>query len=297
MQNKLTMLVTSDVHHSDEVTDPVGQIIGGDDGSWPMGGKHYRWWINALTALEGAANRATVVSANLLVDTGDMIDGNVTDKATALAAALAKRDLFAGNRANIIGNHENGTPWGGDLATYYAAVESGHVTKANSYDSGRCYTFDVNGVRCIFLGYTTTEMPSGEKTWLADTALDTTLPVVIFSHLQLQPNGTSDFGNYTNADDIITIIEAAGNVQLWIGSHQHLATGGYRYVNDIMYCDMLGSVLGPSDGSEPDGTYYAYFEIVAYFNALKGTNQLRCNIEITGHGRGGSRNLLKSLIA
>ncbi len=308
---EITMLIIADLHHSD--TSVSGQIIGPrEDGQYGLGGTpdrplHYRWWTRAVASLTEAALQAESDGVDVMVQMGDWLDRGLSTDGGAAATTIHGEMItaienFTGDRMNVVGNHQQAvvsfpTQWNGDWTKYdTVAFSANHVTRANPYPNGTtpyAYTFETAGFRCVVLNYET-EMSAGQKTWLSGTALNTSLPVLVFGHNNCYSNTapSTSFSAYNNWEDVSDILEAAGNVQVVFGAHQHTppTVGGNFYrVNDILYCDLECPVVGPTDGSEPDEEDNVFYEVAIKADAIMGANQMMSDVQITGFRRGINR--------
>ncbi len=250
---------------------------------------------------------------------------------TALTANGAVLSTFtgAGGVITVLGNHDLAM-WGDlddvtdqdNLADYWIlhdAEITNAVTRANEFgvaDGGKqavsapdttgyvtAYTYDTQGVRYVVMLTTTgnIDVHADQLTWLADTALDTPLPVIVLAHCPIYaPNVAFTYGVIGNSSAVTDVLDAAGNVRAVFCGHYHRnSMGGFgvpqvQRLNDIQYYCLRGDVLGANDGRSSatatvaDGAHHG---ITIHPDAVMGTTHPRSNVVITGNARGLSKSL------
>lgn len=250
-------------------------------------------------------------------DTADNEKLNWLNKAVAISEALDNPVYNVMEFRDIV--QFNGTPSNLDFATAVGLVGGGHNQGAveNIFElssAPRMYTSDVSGVRLVFIAEQTGFGAFGvaERNWLQNTALDTDLPVMIFSADYLADR-TALIGNtvpalntaITNYEQVTDIIDAAGNVQavfmgntgwgIWdLASPTPNFTEAPRWtVNSVEYFPLDSAAMSP----DATGNRYYIIEIVP--NAVKTGEGLKANVSIEGFSLGTSRskNLTEYLLA
>jgi len=275
-------------------------------GGGPNLDEQYRQFSTADARLKAFLDEMETQSADFCAQFGDLVDDATGNRATDLAAAINRYDTdFSNTVWNVIGNHEvalyDGSG-GNQFSDFWTTMDgaSSAGTRANEWDPDGdgtiAYTFEQGGIRFVVLfatGIGDAKSPDSVaiNTWLSDTALDTTKPVVVFVHgcLTVVPN---EYGYVDNCATIRGLLEAAGNVQLVVQGHYHrnqLWTKPYETINDIIYFSCRGSVLGVADGwssvtaTTADSAYYL-FDILT--NAYEGTSQPKANVTVTAYEKG-----------
>jgi len=261
---------------------------GADPLHWPRGGGLYEWRIYSTAPARFAAFIATVnaKSVNFNIQLGDVAD--FAGAEGGLENFVSDAGALNDDIYYVVGNHENLAF--ADLTGYFSRISS--IVPAGTENGWRpsgksgnwAYTFDRNGFRFIVLWYAAA-WDSDESTWLANTALDTALPVVVVTHYSIRHDGSHFGANaVANNEAVHTILKNSGIVQAVIQSHHHY-DGGFCMVDDIPYITARGSVLAEAEDDTTHNAYYIY-EITP--NVYQGYNQTRAKIMITGYGKYGS---------
>jgi len=296
-----------------------------DQWLWTVGDNQYRQYSTAAARQDAAEVTFGAEPVELILDLGDMVDlhqnngltnaERATAGDTAMTAAIASYDALNIPFATTYGNHE----WllydddTGDLnnrADYWTIVEAATnvITKENEYNPPDgygtvAYTFDMLGMRFVcMLSHDRTAMDAGALTWLTGTALDTTLPCVVFFHVA--PVKVPNTYGYFVAADMATLQTAlanAGNVQCVLNGHYHRqgidtihdeGSTFYQKIGDIPYYSFAGAALGANfgdDSTTATAADSAYYVVDIDPNAVYGASQWTANIEVTGYARGLSK--------
>ncbi|MCP4566835.1 MAG: hypothetical protein GY841_04550 [FCB group bacterium] len=282
----------------------------------------YRQYSTAKDRLVSFLSDMEVEAVDFCVQLGDIIDAGSDERDSDISDAVYQYDThYSGTTWNVLGNHES-ERWSGsgantDLSDYWTAMDTAanSGTRANEWNpDGRgtaAYTFDYKQVRFVvlFAEGANNDLHSQDEveelTWLSGTALDTTLPVVVLTHASLTPeNATYPYGWVDNAAAVRTALEAAGNVQLVVNGHFHRNsiddwTVPHQTINDILYLNLRGSVLGAGDGDSSDTATVAdsaHYLIEIIPNAVLGDTNPRANVEVTGYYKGKNKEPNKYII-
>ncbi len=205
-------------------------------------------YFNAQLATMGAV--CAVQPPDLVIHGGDMINGSEAKSASLAIAGRVRNALRAiggDNTVILIGNH--------DTNNYYADSSgdtSQKITEAEmlanwrnwnhgfTCPAGKLYgyrDFTAKGVRVVILhssmGDSTNSsganwgFPSDEVSWVRDTALNTNLDVVFFTHMTVTPEyqGTAYIQKPINGEALRTVIEdfvdGGGTVIGMFSGHAH----------------------------------------------------------------------------
>jgi len=279
--------VIGDVHFNDK-----------PDVVWNMFGQNeYRRFSTAATRMGNFVSTLNVESSacDFAIHTGDAIDSTGINHLTNLGNFNTKLGDLNCDAYNTIGNH---VKWLVDTAeamtwAQYFSTLTNQASQDNKWpdnDNPKAYTFDKVGFHCIVLLYTYLNYVEGEEGddqlgWLEARLQATSLPVLVFCHAYLHTQ-MHQYGNpgyaYYGSDDtylapVRTVLEAGKNVQAVFCSHYHRAKST-RVINDIPYIGFAGSVHAPLANDN------AYYIVEVTPNQVRGANQWRSAIKITGYG-------------
>jgi len=297
----ITFGVITDVHYNNGTAQELW-------GSGPVLDEQYRQYSTADDRLKEFLEEIETQSADFGIQLGDLVDDGTGNRATDLAAAINRYDTDYSNSVwNVLGNHEASLydgSGGNAFSDYWTTMDTAANvgSRENEWDPDgdgtAAYTFEEGGVRFVVLyatGIGDAQSPGAVDidTWLSTVALDTTNPVVVFTHGSLVDTGY-EYGHVDNYATIRGLLETAGNVQLVVQGHFHRNQISdwvvpYQTINDILYFSCRGSVLGSDDGDSSDTatiTDSAYYLFNITPNAIKGTNQQRANVAVTAYEKG-----------
>ncbi len=253
--------------------------------------KEWRRFPTWATRLQEAIDQANLDAVDFFTQLGDVVnapwdtDGWVArlqsfvDQINDGANGLSGIDCY-----NVIGNHRLAA----EEANYFTTIAAAQGTRSNQHPSAEvpsAYTFEINSVRFIVIyNKYNAEMGAAQLTWLEDTALDTSLPVVVLSHAYLHTDmhdyGDPSYAYYNDGTEAATVrglLEAHGKVQGVLQCHYHRANS-FRMINNIPYFSLHGSVLAPIPS---DNAFYK-FELDPDKFSVGG--QSRGHITVTGYG-------------
>jgi len=301
-------------------------------GSYPA---EYRMRSTKGRRLQEAIDMGNAVSVDLALNLGDcgeypvdvqaFVDGTIN----GIAGEGTETGLSC-PMASVVGNWEAahyGVGWS-DYADYFADIDTeGTLQPARenpwpSIAEPDAYTFEENGFRFIVLFNAGSihyvgqnpdariyepSPPSTQLYWLEHTALNTDLPCIILTHSHLTEaadwfaagawkNGYAHYGDHgedaTYLAPVRAVLEAAGNVQLVMAGHFHWGARP-MIINDIPYLHLGGSSVAIDAADGVTANRYAIIEITT--GQLRGVNQMRSAIKVTGYVRQPNINLHKFL--
>lgn len=278
--------IISDIHYSD----------GADNEAFSVGGspEEYRRFSTAGTRWAEAVSTFNSESVDIVFQLGDSVDSGCTaaQRRTQIQAMVTESGNLTMDFAGVTGNHEDGA-WsdaGGDVpsvANYYTDIDVNHVTRANVYTDGdgwKSYSYDLNGIRFLCVLSNPAGMPSGHSDWLSARIVETTMPIIVVTHVPVwypshavYSSGWTFDANYATIEPILK----SGNVQAVFAGHYHW--GHYDHKKEDVPCfNFGGSVLCPSAG---DNTYYI---VKIKADAFYKGDQNRAAIEVVGYGNRGT---------
>lgn len=259
-------------------------------------GGENRVYSNAAAGLAQWVTDANAATVDFNFSIGDLFDGK-SIYATDLVIATDEFDSFTdpvNDLYHAIGNHDRTQMRAAndiftDLSSYWGAVEN----KYYDLDDGAAgepwaYTFDRNGFRfivCFNTGLNAVDpvvvdnSGNDQLGWLEDRldeAVASSLPVVIFSHFELQAAAKA-------------VVVASGVVQMCISGHDHRETAVWE--NDILYFNGYSRVRNTI--SITDTSQFAHHVIEIDPMRYTGTSQMRALINITGYGWGSNHDFSK----
>lgn len=219
------------------------------------GKRHYR---DSLGKVCAAVERFNEAKADFAVELGDFIDeaATVEGELAHLRTIEAEFAKFRGPRHYVLGNH---CVWTLTKEQFYA----------NSAGKRGPYSWDHAGFHFIVLDacfradgmaygaknftWTDTEIPEGQRRWLAeDLAAPGRKPTIVFAHQRLDITG--DYA-VKSAPAVREILERAGNVLAVFQGHHH--RNDYREIGGIHYCTLMAMV----EGAGPESTASGVLEV------------------------------------
>lgn len=201
-----------------------------------------RFFRSSLGNMRAVAEDLAAEGGDFLVHLGDVIQerGSFGPTSAALAEADAALAAFSGPRHYVLGNHDAvdftkneflGLTAGAARATQYHFDEAGF--RFIVLDT--CFRSDGVAYRRGNFNWTDTYLPPRNLAWLERTlarARVDGLPCVVFAH----QNVVGDDARFilSNAAEVRSVLESAGNVVLVLQGHRHanyfFAAGGVQYV-------------------------------------------------------------------
>ncbi len=257
--------VVTDCHYAD--VDPAGT----------------RFYRQSLGKLAECVDRMNAEKVDFLIELGDFKDQGrppvERDTLAYLQDAEAVLRRFDGPTYHVLGNHDTDSI---SKTQVLARVTNTRVDPGRSY-----YSFDVEGLHCIVLDanyrsdgvdydhgnfdWTDANVPAHELDWLRKDLARSSSPAIVFVHQLL--DGT-DSVSVRNAQQVRTILEESGKVQVVFQGHHH--EGRYNRIKGIHYYTLRAVV----EGQGADSNSCAIVEVAD--NAL---------IRIFGHRRAVSATL------
>ena len=171
---------------------------------------------------------------------------------------------FQGPVYHVLGNH--------DMDSISKEDFLQHTSNHGDADKKTYYSFICNDIKFIVLDanhnldgtpydrgsfdWTKAFIPKDQVLWLQEELKEKDKPVVIFIHQLL--DRFSDIGKalcVSNADEIVSLLEANGNILAVFQGHHH--AGHYSFRNNIHYWTMKGMI----EGSLPENNSFAVIEI------------------------------------
>jgi predicted phosphodiesterase len=244
----------------------------------PKTNRHYR---DALEKLGQAVDTFRQRKAEFIIQLGDFIDADPAkvDDLGYLAAARKVWDRFEGPKYHVLGNHcvtvlsrkefMDGIGWPGRNAHYSFDQAGWHFVVLDA-----CYRRDETPYNAGNFDWKDSWVPAAEQQWLRDDLRkNAAKPTIVMLHQNLQDQKVST--GVKNADQVRSILEAAGNVVAVLQGHEH--KGDYDRINGIHYVTFQGNIVGPAS----EGSTYAIVTL--------GPGR---TIAIRGFGRESSRKLV-----
>jgi len=238
--------VVTDCHYAD--VDPAGT----------------RFYRQSLDKLAECVDRMNAEKVDFLIELGDFKDQGrppvERDTLAYLQNAEAVLRRFDVPTYHVLGNHDVDSIC---KSQFLACVTNTGVNRERSY-----YSFDVEGLHCIVLDanyrsdgvdydhgdfdWTDANIPAGELEWLRKDLAAAPGPAVSFIHQLL--DGT-DSVSVRNAQQVRTILEESGKVQVVFQGHHH--EGRYNRIKGIHYYTLRAVV----EGQGADRNSYAIVEV------------------------------------
>jgi alkaline phosphatase len=213
----------ADTHYADKAT---------------AGDRHYRDGDDKLADAVAVFNADGGIDA--VIQCADLIDGwNNTDKPQTLTDLGVIEDVYDNltmSRYYVLGNHELE-----DLTKAEFIANTGMTSNYGYVDVGdvriiwldACFLSDDDANPYIpGSGWATSYIPPDERSWLQNTALNTSRECLVFCHQLL--DGDDPGGYYVlNSTVVRGILEAAGNVHHVFCGHRHEES--FSWINGIVY--------------------------------------------------------------
>ncbi|GAB6908985.1 hypothetical protein JCM12296A_48260 [Desulfosarcina cetonica] len=209
-------------------------------------------------------------NADFVIELGDFVDTLADDKdpIVNLSEIESVFTRFEGPQYHVLGNHDFDNMSRADLLP---RLENTGIPTGKTY-----YSFDSNDIHCIVLDadYTVAEphlpfdypntfwnwkdawIPQEELDWLENDLADSNLPTIVFTH-QLMHRDTTEDHTIKNADAVMALFEADGQVLAVFSGHDHRGEVAFR--NGIHYFVLEGNVgmsldwseVSPTEGLDP----------------------------------------------
>jgi len=246
-----------------------------------------RYFTGGLSKLETFSKAMNQASADFVVELGDYTDNPVNSSLTPgerrkaalgfMEAAEARLALFKGPRYHVIGNHDNDQASKEDFlskvtntgiaagATYYSFERGGiHfvVLDAGFKSDGSPYS-GIPGQPGFGFSWDDANITAEQLNWLKADLAGTRLPVIVFTHQELNPQELIDAAFdpkhcVKNAAALRGLLEGAKKVLAVFSGHYH--DGGYQEVNGIRYV-----VLQANAAYGNDASYHNQYALVKVF--------------------------------
>lgn len=263
-----------------------------------------RYFTGGIAKLEAFGRAMNDAKADFVAELGDFTDNPANGSLDAAAkraatmgflkSAEAAYASFKGPRYHVIGNHDTDQSTKED---FQSIAKSSGVAPGATY-----YSFDKGGVHFIVLdmsfksdgvsysgipgtpgaGYSWDDanLPAAELAWLKADLAATSLPVIVLTHQELNPQELVDSAfdpkhAARNAAQVRSILESSKKVLCVFSGHYH--DGGFQEVNGIRYV-----VLQANAAYGNDASYHNQFALVkvvdeggAYTVAVSGNGMQR----------------------
>lgn len=227
-----------------------------------------RYFNQSIEKLQMALDTFKEANLDFIIELGDFKDqDNEPQKETTLAYLDRIEEVyrsFDGPVYHVLGNH--------DMDSISKDEFLSHIRNHGSAAHAPYYSFVRDGMKFIVLdannnadgsdydsgNYDWTEayIPQSQIDWLQNELTGHSYPVIIFLHQML--DSFSDISPalcVNNANQVIPILEKAGNVLAVFQGHHH--PGHYSFRNGIHYWTMPGMI----EGGLPENNSYAVVEV------------------------------------
>jgi alkaline phosphatase len=260
-----------------------------------------RYFTGGLAKLEAFGKAMNEAGADFVAELGDFTDNPVNGtlppgerRKAALGfmeAAEARLATFKGPRYHVIGNHDNDQASKEDFlskatntgiaagATYFSFNRGGiHfvVLDAGFKSDGSPYS-GIPGQPGFGFSWDDANITAEQLNWLKADLAGTKLPVIVFTHQELNPQELIDAAFdpkhcVKNAAAVRGVLEGAKKVLAVFSGHYH--DGGYQEVNGIRYV-----VLQANAAYGNDASYHNQYALVKVF--AEGRNY---TVALSGNG-------------
>ena len=231
----------------------------------PYGTRYFPQTMEKLKEAIGVFNESNL---DFVIELGDLKDQNNVPQRertlTYLDEIEKEFQTFQGPVYHVLGNH--------DMDSISKEDFLQHTSNHGDADKKIYYSFICNDIKFIVLDanhnldgtpydrgnfdWTKAFIPKDQVLWLQEELKEKDKPVVIFIHQLL--DRFSDIGKalcVSNADEIVPLLEANGNILAVFQGHHH--AGHYSFRNNIHYWTMKGMI----EGKLPDNNSFAVVEI------------------------------------